>query len=251
MIQYKKSNNEWVIRFRPVTTPRLRLFCFPYAGGNAALFRAWSVPRMLPEGVEVCAIELPGHGVRQQEDLCIQFSQVLDAVTAALLPLVQQESDVPFAFLGCSLGALLAFEGARRLQEVAALTPSRLIVVACTAPQRPQATPEITNVAELLAYLNVLGSYPSASMIERRWELFHADFAVRSSYEYREGMILSCPITAIGGEHDGSILASDLTAWKTQTSNDFTLYLMPGNHFFFQENQRQFVQLFSSSLLMN
>jgi medium-chain acyl-[acyl-carrier-protein] hydrolase len=39
---------------------RLRLFCFPYAGSGAAIYRDW--PAGFPPSIEVCAVELPGRG---------------------------------------------------------------------------------------------------------------------------------------------------------------------------------------------
>ncbi len=36
----------------------LRLFCFPYAGAGASVFREWG--KGLPEGVEAFAVQLPG-----------------------------------------------------------------------------------------------------------------------------------------------------------------------------------------------
>src|SRR5882757_5626218 len=45
----------------------LRLFCFPWAGASAAVFRDWS--RHLQPHVEVAAMELPGRGARCLEAL--------------------------------------------------------------------------------------------------------------------------------------------------------------------------------------
>jgi surfactin synthase thioesterase subunit len=52
----------------PYTTwrkSRLRIICLPDAGGNAASFRKWQ--DLLPQGVDVAPVELPGHGTRSRE----------------------------------------------------------------------------------------------------------------------------------------------------------------------------------------
>jgi len=238
-------DNRWVTRFHPLQAPTLRLICFPYAGGSASLFRAWAKPGILPDGVEMCAVELPGHGTRQDEPPLLQLSDVIEGAVPSLLPLVV---NTPFAIFGHSLGALLGFEAARLLQKTSGRTPNHLFVSACRAPQLPIARVSIENVAQLMGYLRSLGSNPVESMIERRWDLFHADFALRNRYCYEEKGVLSFPITAFGGEQDGSVPVADLAAWKTQTHSSFTLQMLPGNHFFLQESQTKFLQLLSSSL---
>src|SRR3954464_3266849 len=48
----------WIVRYRPNDQARLRLFCFPYAGGRASVFRSWL--DALPADIELCCIQLPG-----------------------------------------------------------------------------------------------------------------------------------------------------------------------------------------------
>src|SRR5262249_7482100 len=45
------SRNEWVVRYRPNEQARLRLLCFPYAGGMARVYRPWL--DALPSEVEL------------------------------------------------------------------------------------------------------------------------------------------------------------------------------------------------------
>ena len=47
---------------KPRPQPRLRLFCFPYAGRGVSIFRAW--PDGLTADVEVCPGQLPGRETR-------------------------------------------------------------------------------------------------------------------------------------------------------------------------------------------
>ena len=101
----------WVERFSPRSEDRLRLFCFPYAGGGAAVFRQW--PGLLPTGVEVCAVELPGRGRRFGEPLFKSLSLLVMELSSNLEPFF----DRPFVFYGHSMGGLLAFELARSLRR--------------------------------------------------------------------------------------------------------------------------------------
>ena len=104
-----RSQRQWLI---PLGTPhatRMRLFCFPPAGSGTVAYRAWA-PLAAP-GLEVNAVLLPGRETRFAEppvdDMAALASQIADAIA----PLAGQ----PFALFGHSLGALLAYEVARRL----------------------------------------------------------------------------------------------------------------------------------------
>ncbi|MGW8227111.1 MAG: thioesterase II family protein, partial [Anaerolineales bacterium] len=58
------SNNlsDWILYPEPNENANLRVFCISHAGGSGMVFRTW--PRDLPDFIEVCAVELPGHGRR-------------------------------------------------------------------------------------------------------------------------------------------------------------------------------------------
>ena len=227
----------WLARFPPVQALALRLICFPYAGGSASLFRPWASPAALA-GVEVCAVELPGHGTRRKEPCLTRFAEVVEQTVDSLLPFL----DAPFALFGHSLGALLSFEVARTLEQNGNSSPACLCVSGCCAPQVLGVLPKVSCVEELIAYLRALGSQPNESMIARRWPLFQADFALRASYQYAAvSAPLSCSIAAFGGEQDHEVSLDDLASWKVQTRNTFRLHQFPGNHFFLHTTQEQVV----------
>jgi len=52
--------SSWFTYPRPHPDAVMRLFCFPYAGGLAQMFHIW--PEGLAPTVEICAVQLPGHG---------------------------------------------------------------------------------------------------------------------------------------------------------------------------------------------
>ena len=110
---------------------RMRLFCFPYAGGGASIFHRW--PGKLPTMVEVCAVLLPGRGNRLTEPPFIQLSPLVQTLTEALLP----HLTTPFAFFGHSMGALIGFELARQLRRQQGPSPVHLFVSGREAPQLP------------------------------------------------------------------------------------------------------------------
>jgi medium-chain acyl-[acyl-carrier-protein] hydrolase len=116
--------DSWIPFRKPGPDARLRLFCFPYAGAGALVFRNWSDGS--PADVEVCPVQLPGRGTRLMEHPFTQLSPLVEAFAQALVPLL----DRPFAFFGHSLGALVSFELARRVRNRYGVHPVRLFVSA-------------------------------------------------------------------------------------------------------------------------
>src|SRR5262245_25838037 len=119
----------WLACVQPRLRPGVRLFCFPHAGGGASLFRGWADG--LPDAVEVCPVQLPGRETRFREPPFLCLEPLIEALATALRP----HLDRPFAFFGHSLGALVAFELARRLGRAEGPQPVHLFVSGCAAPQ--------------------------------------------------------------------------------------------------------------------
>jgi len=229
-------SDSWVSGRRPGRTTRLRLFCFPYAGAGASIFRTWS--DALPSEVEVCPIQLPGRETRLLERPYARLSPLVQALAEALTPLL----DRPFAFFGHSLGSLVSFELARRLRELYGVLPVRLIVSAGPAPQLRRRSTPVHNLPEkeFVAELRRLNGTPiellnHAELMEIMLPLLRADFAVYETYEYSLAPALDCPITAFGGSEDRRITQADLAAWSAQTNDSFSLRMFPGDHFFVKQ----------------
>jgi medium-chain acyl-[acyl-carrier-protein] hydrolase len=120
--------SHWIRAMRRLPEARSRLFCFPHAGGSAATFRHWT--SFFQPTIEVCVVHRSGCGDHLRDVPLTRIGPAVEAVCAALA----QWSDKPFAFFGHSIGALIAFEVARRLAVLGGPAPSHLFVSACRAP---------------------------------------------------------------------------------------------------------------------
>ncbi|CAG0937561.1 medium-chain acyl-[acyl-carrier-protein] hydrolase [Thermoflexales bacterium] len=225
--------NSWVICPKPVAQARLRLFCFPYAGGGASVFRDW--PNYFPSSIEVCAVQLPGREGRWREPLFTHWEPLVQALVDSLQPYY----DRPFAFFGHSLGALISFELARALARQNKPAPLHLCVAGHAAPQVPNTEPAIHQLPkpEFIKKLRALSGTPAevlqnAELMELFLPVLRADFAVNETYTYTPGSPLECPISAFGGLQDEMSVPAELEGWRNQTRQAFTLRLLPGDHFF-------------------
>jgi medium-chain acyl-[acyl-carrier-protein] hydrolase len=241
--------DSWIAFRKPNPEARLRLFCFPYAGSGASIFRTWS--DALPGDVEVCPVQFPGHGTRLLEAPFTRLSSLVQALGQAMAPLL----DKPFAFFGHSLGALIGFDLARQLRKHRGVQPVRLFVSADRAPQiapreRPiHALPD----GEFLAELRRLDGIPAkvlddAEIMRIMLPVLRADFAVYETYAYSTEPPLDCFISGFGGLRDRRVSRSDLEAWRDQTNASFSLRMFPGDHFFLNTVQPPLLQTLAQDL---
>ena len=237
----------WIVRSKP--QPHLRLFCFSYAGGGASIFRYWSAT--LPAEVEVCPVQLPGRENRLREPPFTRLSPLVLALAHALNPYM----DIPFAFFGYSMGALISFELARHLRRNHNPGLLHLFVAAHRAPQLPQSHPALHPLPDpaFLDALRRLGGTPSSvyeheELMKLMLPMLRADFATCETYIYSTEAPLDCPITAFGGEQDTHVSTEALSAWREQTQGLFTLSILPGDHFFLHSQQQLLLQTLSQDL---
>ncbi|HZN59868.1 MAG TPA: alpha/beta fold hydrolase [Planctomycetota bacterium] len=228
------SHGRWFVVPRPISNLRLRLFCFPYAGGGAFAFRRWA--ERVPRGVELCGVQLPAREGRFNEPA---YTRLTDLVRD-LAEVVGPATDIPFAFFGHSMGALVAFALARELRRAHGRGPELLMVSGHRAPQRPDPHPPIHALPapEFLQELRELNGTPEAifrdeELLQLLVPILRADFEVCETFEYEHERPLECPIVAFGGEVDPDVPREDLEAWSEQTTASFSLRMFPGDHFYF------------------
>lgn len=234
---------------KPNPQARLRLFCLPYAGGAASVFRDWSGG--LPADVEVCPIQFPGRGTRLMEPPYSSLSLLVEALAEALLPLL----DKPFALFGHSLGSLVSFELARQLRANHRARPARLFVSAGPAPQIPHRELPIHDLPEkeFAAELRRLNGTPGELLEDKELmdiviPSLRADFALYESYRYVSEPPLNCPISTYGGLSDQRVNHCDLEAWRDQTTLSFSIRMFPGDHFFLKSTQPLLLRALSQEL---
>jgi medium-chain acyl-[acyl-carrier-protein] hydrolase len=243
------NEGRWLNVARPNPEALLRLFCFPYAGGSALIYRSW--PQHLPPGVEVCAVQLSGRGQRINEPPFRSLDALIPALAAALRP----HLDRPFAFFGHSMGALVSFELARYLRGHGGAAPEHLFVSGHAAPRPGRRREKIFDLPEpeFKEQLRRLNGTPHEvlehpELMELLLPLLRADFSVCDTYVYAERQPLDCPITAFGGLGDASVSREDVEAWAAQTAGDFSVRMLPGDHFFLHESEALLLNLLGREL---
>lgn len=236
---------------RPLRTEgeRLRLFCFPYAGGGPQIFQNW--PQGLPSRVGLYAVHLPGRGSRLRSAPFDRLQPIVATLVRALRPM----QDLPFAFFGHSLGALLAFETARALRREGSMEPRLLIASACRSPESIEQRERIHNLSDesFIQRLEELGGTP-AEVLQNKELLgllmptLRADFAVIDTYRYTPAAPLACPITVVSGSADRHASSSTMDGWRLQTSNRVSFHELHGGHFFIHTAKHELRQIVAGDL---
>ena len=88
---------------------------------------------LLPAGVAVWPVQLPGRGSRYKEPPYVSMPALVNAVANAIEPFL----DLPFVFFGHSMGAMMSFELAQAVRERFQLQPKHLFVSGSGGPHLP------------------------------------------------------------------------------------------------------------------
>lgn len=223
----------WFPYWRPNPEARLRLFCFPYAGGTASVFHRWA-RQGVGAGVDVIAVQYPGHETRLTEPLCRRVPALVDSLGPAIRPLL----DRPYAFLGYSLGTYVSLELAHWLQHVGAPPPLGLMLAAASPPHLRRSQELYTLLdEEFIAELKRYGGTPAQvlahrELMEMLLPVLRADFEMADEYRRAPEPRLPLPLSIWGGTEDADVAPTALVGWHELSTGDFTLRLLPGGHFF-------------------
>jgi medium-chain acyl-[acyl-carrier-protein] hydrolase len=175
----------------------------------------------------------------------------MDALSQVLVPWL----DIPFAFFGHSMGALIAFELARRLRRGNNTGPQQLLVASRSAPQKPRRQAAIYDLPErefieaLHSRYNIpLTALGHGELMQLMMPMLRADFAICDTYEYLPEEPLNIQINAYGGLADREVTREELEAWENQTSGTFMLKMFPGDHFFLDSSPSLVTKAISDAL---
>lgn len=235
--QNRDHGARWLPWTRTTTTGSPRLYCLPFAGGAAQFFRPWTAAAR-PLSVEVVPVELPGHGTRLLDPPLTDMAAVVDALCEEVL---RRESG-PYAILGHSMGAKIAYAVAEELERRPGATPPARLFVSGALPASAAEPKPLHGLpdAELLAELSAMGGTPpgilaNAELMELMLPVIRADLTLFERWRAPAGSRVACPITAFAGRDDRVVPVEPTAGWADHTSASFALHVHPGGHFFLRE----------------
>ncbi|MEV5485499.1 MULTISPECIES: thioesterase II family protein [Streptomyces] len=221
----------WCRRFHPAPDAGRRLVCFPHAGGSASFYHP--VSAALSPRVDVLAVQYPGRQDRRQEPALDDIGLLADRIAEAL----RAWTDRPLTFFGHSMGALVAFEVARRLERDGD-GPVRLFASGRRAPsayrdEQVHRRDDDGIVAELRALSGTDARVlDDEEMLRMVLPALRSDYKAVETYRSEPGAVVRCPVTVLVGDDDPKTSLDEARCWDAHTTDACDLRVFPGGHFY-------------------
>jgi surfactin synthase thioesterase subunit len=217
-----------------------RLFCLPYSGCGASMYRRW--PQLVGD-LEICPVQFPGRESRLREEPARTYQDLALAMAEGLLPYL----DRPFAFFGHCGSALAGYETALRLVTRGYPEPARVFLSSQVAPHQgphgrflKMTDEELRN--EVRELIRQAGGMVLPSLVELSLEILRADIEMNKRYRLDEPARLPCPITAISWRQDAEVDPGLMTGWADCGETVFRL--LDGEHYRFMEAPPELMDMF-------
>jgi surfactin synthase thioesterase subunit len=211
----------------------IRLFCFAHAGGGSGFFRSWQ--KSLTPEIAVTPVVLPGREARWREPAYTRMDLLIEPLCDAMLP----HLDRPFALFGHSVGAVIAYEVARRLADGPFGPLVCLFVSARRVPHSPGNRPPIYKLPldQFLAQVERLSGAQlrllrESPLLPALLPGLRADFELNDTYSPTLGNVLTLPFSAFVGDRDQLVTVDEMRRWTELTVGEFNLRIFAGDHFY-------------------
>jgi surfactin synthase thioesterase subunit/acyl carrier protein len=252
-IRPRRSAGSWLINVGARADPRLRLFCFPFAGGGSAVYRSWA--QFIDQTIEVFAIEPPGRLGRITEAPVADMNEFV----GQLVPEMEELLDRPCAFFGHCLGALTMYETARRLFRTTTFRPNHLFASGARPPDRitdqgpfeervmhdllklaefriglPAYAQPDDVFAELIRRFNIQATEQLLRDPELRQLMLpvvRAEFEMATNYQFVREPPWEIPITCFASKGDPYVSRRHALGWGRFTNSRLQVHIREGAHF--------------------
>lgn len=214
------------------STPKL--YIFPHAGGTASFYVPFA--KSFTTDIKRVAVQYPG-----MQPGAAPAIPTIDSLAANSHRMIAAAPDTsPVALFGHSMGALVAFEVARRL-EADGNPPTALFVSSSAAPSRMRAEyfRDLSD-DELIAYLVELsGTDPKVlankEFVDMLLPTLRGFYEAIAGYSCESDITVSCPVYASVGDDDRLAPVDAVSDWGRHTTAEFGMRVFDGRHFYFTD----------------
>ena len=220
------------------------LICLHFAGGNKYSF--YPLEEFLDKNINLITLELPGRGKRFHEPLLTDIHLIVDDLFEQL----KQNVSRPYAIFGHSMGAILTYLLAHKIEENDFQRPIHLFVSGCKPPKIKREAPFYHDLPkdEFVNKIRDMGGCPEEILgNDELMALFEpslrADFKTIETFTYEKKEPLKMRLTVFIGNKD-KVSWEDAKAWGEESIHPIDVKEFEGNHFFIFQHKQEITALF-------
>ncbi|GGR72384.1 thioesterase II family protein [Streptomyces rubiginosohelvolus] len=233
------------------------LICLPFAGAGPSFFTPWQ--KLAPEGLRILPVSLPGREKRFPEPAYDAAAPAVDdayaQVTAALGGADGDGGGNPVVLFGHSMGAVLAYELAHRIERAGGpVRLAALVVSGAPGPWTPRTDradglPDEEFAARVRAFAGY--DHPALADPEMRELLLpalRADVRLHETYVPSTDSPLSVPVISVRGREDTLVGAVEAAEWGRATTGKLTVAEPAGGHMYLAERPGELLELVAAEV---
>ncbi|MFK3865846.1 thioesterase II family protein [Pseudoalteromonas rhizosphaerae] len=229
--------SDWLVRIDSNMSTDISIICFPYAGGDVAIFSRWQ--SLCPNNIAIYAVQLPGRG----RSATRPFIDKIGVLTQAIYQDIKRYLDGDIILYGHSNGALLALDLACHFKS---LNDNRLKHVIFSGKNFPDMSVQALKIDknsspyEVKALLAEYGATPSELLNSEGFlsyylPIFKSDIVLVAGYVYPLKKPLPYPCSFIHAKGDRLVHTESLYRWE-QVSEHYQQFEISGDHFVIDSN---------------
>ena len=241
------QSSPWVRNFHSAPDAATRLICLPHAGGSASYYFPLSAA-LTPE-FEVYSVQYPGRQDRHKEPFVDSIEAMADEVHAAIGTL----PEAPTAFFGHSMGAVLAFEVARRFETLTGRQAVTVFASGSRAPSRYGDEGEYKDDASLVEVMRKLGGTDprvlnNPELLDTFLPAFRNDYRALQAYHRPPTVGIGAPVVVMTATDDPKTSLADARAWHEHTTGGGDVHTFTGGHFYLEKQSQRVIDIVASTL---
>ncbi|MEV7642310.1 alpha/beta fold hydrolase [Streptomyces rubiginosohelvolus] len=233
------------------------LICLPFAGAGPSFFTPWQ--KLAPEGLRILPVSLPGREKRFPEPAYDAAAPAVDdayaQVTAALGGADGDGGGSPVVLFGHSMGAVLAYELAHRIERAGGpVRLAALVVSGAPGPWTPRTDradglPDEEFAARVRAFAGY--DHPALADPEMRELLLpalRADVRLHETYVPSTESPLGVPVISVRGREDTLVGAAEAAEWGRATTGKLTVAEPAGGHMYLAARPGELLELVAAEV---
>ncbi len=225
----------------------MKMFCFTYAGGNGNFFNGLK-KEVSAKGLELVALDYPGHGTRRKEAFETDFYGLSLDLLSKMKSMLDIEEE--YALMGYSMGSITATEIVKRIMEEEVMCEPQHVFLAA---HEPKTLRDLENIPDdmqddvLKERTISFGAVPEELVDNQTfWRmympLYKADYRMIGRYDFGT-LNLSTDIrtTILYSQTDTPY--EEMDKWRKYYKGDIKFYKFEGNHFFIKEHEKEIAEI--------